>query len=63
MDGFFISRDSCRFHVGCHRHDDFIIYWDNYFADISQQNEKSMGRVDFAGIYIWFYFLIMYDGA
>lgn len=63
LNGIFINRDSFSFHVGCHRYDDFVIDWNHYFADISQQNEKSMGRVDFAGVYIWFYFLIMCDGA
>lgn len=61
MNGIFIDRDSFGFHVGFHPHDDFVIYRNFHFADISQQNEKSVGRVDFAGHYIWFYFLTMYN--
>lgn len=63
LNGIFINRDSFRFYVGCHCHDDFVIDWNHHFADISQQNEKSMGRVNFAGVHICFYFLIMYDDA
>lgn len=61
MNGIFIDRDSFGFHVGFHPHDDFVIYRNFHFADISQQNEKSVGRVGFARHYIWFYFLTMYN--
>lgn len=61
MNGIFIDRDSFGFYVGVHPHDDFVIYRNFRFADISQQNEKSVGRVDFAWYYIWFYFLTMYN--
>ena len=63
MNGIFIDRDSCSFYVDCPLHGDFVIYWDDYFAGIPQQNEKSVGRTDFAGVHIGVYFLIMYHGT
>lgn len=61
MNGIFLDGNPCGLLLGLHRPGDSVTHRNYYFADISQQNEKSVGRIDFAWVHILRYPLVVYD--